>query len=89
MVINLETGCGVREGTIKISSINNNVVEVIFPVLQEPTSLSRVALTCSGFSDMRKSLVVSTQGASPSFSGAYWTFLIISFTVLLLYEVWC
>lgn len=34
MVVNLKTGCSVREGTINISSINNNVVEVIFPALR-------------------------------------------------------
>lgn len=51
-----------------------------------PTSLSKLALTCSGLSDMTKSLVVSTEGAIPSPSGAYCTFLSISFTVLLLYQ---
>lgn len=38
---------------------------------------------CSGLSERTKSLVVSTDGATPSESGANWTFLIISFTVLL------
>ena len=52
--------------------------------LKQPTSLSRLALTCSGLSDITNSLVVSTEGASPSPSGAYWTFLSIRFTELLL-----
>lgn len=48
------------------------------------TSLSRLALTCSGLSDMTKSWLVSTEGAAPSLSGANWTFLSISATELLL-----
>lgn len=58
---------------------------IVFSVfVKQPTSLSRLAFTCSGLSDMTKSLVVSTEGATPSVSGANWTFLSISFTVLLL-----
>lgn len=59
----------------------NHVVFWVF--VQHLTSLSRLALTWSGLSDMTKSLVVSTEGATPSPSGAYWTFLSISFTMLL------
>lgn len=36
-----------------------------------------------GLSDMTKSLLTSTDGGGPWVSGAYWTFLIISFTELL------
>lgn len=51
--------------------------------LRTHTSLSRVAWTCRGLSDITKSRVVSTEGACPSESGAYWTFLSINFTELL------
>lgn len=47
------------------------------------TSLSRLAWTCRGLSDITKSRVASTEGAVPSESGAYWTFRSINFTELL------
>lgn len=56
--------------------------------LTTPTSLSRLAWTCRGLSDITKSRVASTEGAVPSESGAYWTFLSISFTELLSHTAW-
>lgn len=53
-------------------------------VCLKPTCFSNLASICSGLSDMRKSRVVSTQGAGPSFSGAYWTLRIIKRTELLM-----
>lgn len=58
--------------------------EQVWNSIQKLTSLSRETLTFSGLSDMTKSLLISTEGGTPWSSGAYWTFLTISFTVLLL-----
>lgn len=52
--------------------------------IKQLTSLSREALMMRGLSDMTKSLLISTEGGGAWVSGAYWTFLIISFTELLL-----
>lgn len=76
MVVNLESdrqGAVTQTVTLAGASVS----------LTTPTSLSRLAWTCRGLSDITKSRVVSTEGAVPSDSGAYWTFLSISFTELL------
>lgn len=78
VVVNLET-ISVQTSSLERSWRTSCLEENV----ETPTSLSRLALTWSGLSDMTKSRVVSTEGAAPSPSGAYWTFLSISFTVLL------